>query len=77
MVDGNARMLKTWIDGTEIEGLVVDNTPTPDIDQPWLGNANWKPSLQDLKLGWESYAGQSMTIWFDDIALSGSRIGCK
>jgi len=77
MVDGASRNLKTWVDGKEIEGLIVDAAPTPDVDQNWLNNANWKPSLQDFRLGWESYAGQTMTLWFDDVALAPARIGCN
>lgn len=76
MIDGNQSASQTWVDGTEIEGLHVDGTPTPDIDQQWLNSA-WKPSLTDWKLGWESYAGGDMTLWFDDVALGPQRIGCQ
>lgn len=76
MVDQDAAALTTWIDGVEIAGLRVDGEPTPDVDQQWHNKADWKPALTDLKLGWESYAGQTMVLHFDDIALAGSRIGC-
>lgn len=75
-VDGPAGTIETWVDGTRIEGLVVDGEPTADIDEPWLRKTGWTPSLSDFKLGWEAYAGQSNTLWFDDVALASQPIGC-
>ncbi len=76
MVDGANGSLRTWVDGAEVPGLEVDGEPTMDVDQQWHQKADWKPGLGDFKLGWESYAGQSMTLWFDEVALAGERIGC-
>lgn len=75
-VDQGMGALQTWLDGSAVEGLTLDATPTPDVDARWLSRASWRPRLIDLKLGWESYAGQTMTVWFDDVALGASRIGC-
>lgn len=75
MVDP-AGLLTTWVDGASVDGLVVDASSTPDVDQQWLTKA-WKPALTDFKLGWESYAGQALTLWFDDVALGSARVGCK
>ena len=76
-VDETAGTIDTWVDGNEVAGLVEDGTPVPDVSAHWLSRAGgWKPQLADLRLGWESYSGQSMTLWFDDVALSGQRIGC-
>ena len=52
-VDRTGRML-TRVDGYAIRGLIVDGTPTHDIDGQWLAKA-WSPRLTDLRLGWESY----------------------
>ena len=49
-VDGAAGGLQTWVDGAEIEGLLIDATPTPDVDQQSLSKPNWKPALVDFKL---------------------------
>ena len=46
-----------------------------DVDGQWL-NRTWRPRLTDLKLGWESYGEGADTIWYDDVALGSSRIGC-
>ena len=69
--------MRTWLNGTEVAGLHLDNVPTPDIDAQWLQNRpNWRPSLTDLRLGWESYSGGDDTLWFDDVAISSQPIGC-
>ena len=75
MVDGAAGQLRTWLDGTAITGLTADGAPTHDIDGQWY-NRTWRPQLTDLKLGWESYGGGADTLWYDDVALGSSRIGC-
>jgi hypothetical protein len=74
-IDGPAGQLRTWLDGTEVPGLVVDGVPTADVDRQWLARA-WHPSLTDLRLGWESYATGADTFWFDDVAAGPARIGC-
>jgi hypothetical protein len=76
MIDGPAGLMQTWVDGAEVPGLHLDATPTPDLDEQWLRKANWRPALTDFALGWESYAGQAMTLWFDDVALDAARVGC-
>jgi hypothetical protein len=77
-VDGTATpaAMRTWVDGVEVPGLHVDATPTPDLDEQWLRKPSSRPTLTDFSLGWESYAGQAMTLWFDDVALDRARIGC-
>ena len=75
-IDGNTGEIQTWADGNEILGLHADGTPTQDIDGQWV-SGKYKPSLSDIKFGWESYGGGDMTLWFDDVALAAQRIGCK
>jgi len=75
-VDTVAGTLRTEIDGAVVPGLVVDGTATPDVDAQWLRDGAWRPDLTDLEVGWESYAGQAMTLWFDDLAISPIPIGC-
>jgi hypothetical protein len=68
--------MSTWLNGTEVPGLHLDNVPTPDIDAQWLSRPNWRPALADLRLGWESYAGETDTLWFDDVAIGAKQLGC-
>lgn len=76
MIDESAGHLQTWVDGAEVAGLHLDSEPTPEVDQQWLSKPDWKPQITDFKLGWESYAGATMTLYFDDVALSAAPIGC-
>ncbi|MGW9194525.1 cellulose-binding domain-containing protein [Micromonospora chersina] len=75
MVDGSTGQLRTWLDGAAVAGLTADGVPTHDVDGQWYGST-WRPRLTDLKIGWESYGGAADTLWFDDVALGASRIGC-
>ncbi len=68
--------LQTWVDGAAVTGLVVGSGSSPDADGEWVRDASWAPRLVDARFGWESYAGESETLWFDDIAIGPSRIGC-
>jgi hypothetical protein len=75
-IDGAAHALHASIDGVARAGLVIDATPTPDVDQPWLGGPTWTPHLQNIRFGWEAYGGTTMNLWFDDIAVGNAPIGC-
>jgi Cellulose binding domain len=69
--------MRTWLNGTEVPGLHLDNVPTPDVDDQWIqSRPNWRPSLTDLRLGWESYSGGDDTLWFDDVAIGSQQISC-
>jgi hypothetical protein len=75
-IDGTHGAMSTWLDGAEVAGLRVDGVPTADVDRQWLSRPNWHPDPVDLRLGWESYGGARDTLWFDDVAVGTSRIGC-
>ena len=74
-IDASAGTLRTRVDGVEVEGLVSDGEPTHDRDAQWQRRA-FAPRLSDLRLGWESYAGQALTVWFDDVAVGTAPLGC-
>jgi hypothetical protein len=75
-VDPKAASLQTWVDGKAVAGLTVEGDATPDVDAQWKRKADWSPDLRDLRLGWESYGGDANTLWFDDVAVGGARLGC-
>lgn len=78
-VNGSSGAITTWINGVQVAGLSENGTPVSNVSDQWLAGsgASWRPSLTDLKLGWESYGGGGNdTLWFDDVALSTGRIGC-
>ena len=69
--------INTWVNGTNVPGLTTGGGATPNVNDQWLTNTSWRPHLTDLRLGWESYASEADTLWFDDVALSSARIGCS
>lgn len=75
-IDGAKGELHTWLDGTALAGLTVEGDPTPDVDSQWKRKTDWHPQLSDLRLGWESYGNDANTLWFDDVAIGSSRVGC-
>lgn len=72
--------LSVSIDGADQAGLKEDGMPTANIDQTWISSGSSSLSrytkLADFNFGWDSYGAGAMTLWFDDVALSGSPIGC-
>jgi hypothetical protein len=74
-VDTSAPHLDTWLDDQQVPGLHVDGVPTQDVDQQWL-SSTVPPRPTALRLGWESYATGDDTLWFDDVAVGSSPIGC-
>jgi Cip1-like, core domain/Cellulose binding domain len=75
-INGSNGQISTWFNGASVPGLTEDGVATPDVDDQWLSSPGWRPRLTDLKLGWESYSAGSDTLWFDDVALATTRIGC-
>jgi hypothetical protein len=75
MVDQAQGLISTWVDGDPVAGLVADATPTPDVDSAW--GAAYRPSLTGFNVGWQNYGAGPMNLWFDDVALSATRIGCN
>jgi hypothetical protein len=72
--------LNVAIDGTDAPGLTEDGTATPDIDQSWVGSSASLArymTFADFNFGWQSYGGGALTVWYDDVALSASPIGCQ
>jgi hypothetical protein len=75
MIDQAQGLINTWVDGTLVSGLVADATPTADVDMAW-GSA-YKPALTGINIGWQNYGAGAMNLWFDDFALSATRINCQ
>jgi hypothetical protein len=75
--------MEFWLNGTELTDLhVVDKARAPgagclataDLGGQWLA----PPAFQSLYFGWERYQEpeNDQNVWFDDIAVSASRVGC-
>ncbi|HTA87948.1 MAG TPA: hypothetical protein VK745_00180 [Polyangiaceae bacterium] len=75
MIDQAQGLISTWADGTLVAGLVADATPTADVDMQW--GTTYRPNLTSFNIGWQNYGAGAMNLWFDDVALSATRIGCN
>jgi hypothetical protein len=73
---GTPSQIHTALDGAPVPGLTADGAPTADLDAEWYRQSAWHPTLSDLRLGWESYGDGQDTLWFDDVAVGSSPIGC-
>ncbi|MET8945745.1 cellulose binding domain-containing protein [Streptomyces sp. NPDC004542] len=74
-IDTTVQSMRTWVDDQEVAGLHVDGVPTQNVDGQWLARTT-PPRPTGLRLGWESYGTGDDTLWFDDVALGSSPIGC-
>ncbi len=74
MIDQSQGLINTWVNDALVPGLVADATPTPDVDTAW--GTTYRPNLAGFNLGWQSFGGGAMNLWFDDVALSATRIHC-
>ena len=66
--------IETWLDGTVIPGLTVGGASANSHATIW-GKA-YKPKVTGVYFGWETYGGDANTVWFDDIAIASTRVGC-
>ncbi|KAK2732950.1 hypothetical protein FQN55_003784 [Onygenales sp. PD_40] len=68
--------IETWLNDEAIAGLTVG----PGIENPNAGqwqNSDYTPKITGVYFGWESYGGDTNTFWYDDIAISSTRVGCS
>lgn len=70
--------LETWVEGGAVAGLTF--LPNTTVKQPGV-NDQWTPpspfAPTSIGFGWTVFSGESLTIWFDDIAVASTRIGCQ
>lgn len=77
LYDGSAHELHVWFEGEAVPGLTVTDWTTPpggEGNNPNNPIPEWAPQFESIRFGWE--LGGSGDIWFDDIALATSRVGC-
>jgi len=67
--------VETWLNNATVPGLTVGKGATNPNAGQWT-RSSVKPKITGAYFGWESYGGDTNTMWYDDIVVSGSRIGC-
>ncbi|KAB5511588.1 carbohydrate-binding module family 1 protein [Coniochaeta sp. 2T2.1] len=72
---GTDGTIETWLNGTPVPGLQAGpNAGGNAYNKQW--GTSYKPRVTGVYFGWESYGGDSNTVWYDDVAVAGSRVGC-
>jgi hypothetical protein len=75
-LDPNNGHIEFWINGTIVPGLSYDGTSTQGVSDNWHTGGPASLSLKSFGLGWLGLNDQ-LTAWFDDVALSSTRINCQ
>ncbi len=74
-IDETTGAIQVWVDSTEVTGLSETGTAVQGVSDQWLSKP-WKPTFADVRFGFVTFGYPVTTLWYDDIAVSTSRIGC-
>lgn len=78
-VESATGTVQFWLNGALVPGLsyTAGQPPTSGVDDGWASSGPKPPViLTSFGLGWLGL-NNMYTVWFDDVALSDSRIGCQ
>ncbi|KAL1894859.1 hypothetical protein Sste5346_005546 [Sporothrix stenoceras] len=67
--------IETWLNGKAIAGL-TSKAGTANANAAQWQRSSLKPKITGVYFGWESYGGDTNTFWYDDVSISGTRVGC-
>jgi hypothetical protein len=70
--------LETWVGGNPVAGLTFvpgTTVKTPSVNDQWTPPSPFAPT--SFGLGWIAFSAPQLVLWFDDVALGPSRIGCQ
>ncbi|KAM0263200.1 hypothetical protein ACHAQJ_001355 [Trichoderma viride] len=72
---GTDGTIQTWLNGNLISGMTAGPDANNTNDAGWA-RESYIPDITGVYFGWEAYSGDINTVWFDDIAIETSRVGC-
>ena len=72
---GTDGTIETWLNNATIPGLTIKTGVSNPNDDQWV-RANYKPKINGVYFGWESYGGDVNTFWYDDVVVKSTRVGC-
>ena len=70
--------IEAWVNSAAVPGLtfVPGTTATvASVNDQWKAPSPFAPT--SIGFGWVVFSGPAMTLWFDDIAVANTRIGCQ
>jgi hypothetical protein len=75
-IDETNGHIEFWLDGASVQGVSYDGGNVQGVNDQWFRSGPKSPVPVSFGLGWLGLNDQ-MTVWFDDVALANSRIGCN
>ncbi len=75
-LDPTTGYIEFWLNSMSVAGLSYDGTSIQGVSDNWHSGGPTSLALKSFGLGWLGLNNQ-YTAWFDDVALSGSRITCE
>ncbi len=69
----SGKAIEVWVNGATVAGLT--SPPVPPAGTQWTPPSPLAPT--SFGLGWVLFSGEQLTAWYDDVALSTTRIGCN
>lgn len=72
---GTDGTIQTWLNGNEISGMTAGPNANNPNDAGWT-RQSYTPDITGVYFGWEAYSGDVNTVWFDDVSIGSSRVGC-
>jgi hypothetical protein len=73
---GSDGTIETWLNGAAIGALQAGPKANNPNGAQWQRTA-YSPKVTGIYFGWESYGGDTNTFWYDDVAISSTRVGCE
>jgi hypothetical protein len=75
-IDQTNNHIEFWFNGTAVTGLSWNGTSVTGVNDQWATGGPPPLQLQSFGLGWLQL-NTAETAWYDDVALSTTRIGCN
>jgi hypothetical protein len=69
----SGKAIETWVNSNPVTGLT--SPPMPASATQWVAPSPF--TITSLGLGWIVFSGPTPTVWYDDVALSRTRIFCQ
>jgi hypothetical protein len=75
----NTGGVEAWVNSAAISGMtyIPGTTATNSDNQPWQTNRPTPLKLASFGVGLVDFHNTMTTVWFDDVALSSTRVGCQ